>query len=540
MNTMFDNADPIRQKANLFEGEHAQHNLLLLVNLVIKVNELISRQHILDKKYSMVLKTLFEIDCDSWKEKTYKLRNALWNTFVHYGGMILLMNNNCASEYEIVQFSSGTFQEKFPTTETRDYILKVIEEKVLRVIDDNNKTHVSSLDGFKFNSVRIFKNLFQQSDITFIDLNELDGLGQRDFAFLKQSLNARFNLWRPSYRCPRNQNVMIRPLEKAIIYSNDIASGLAKQSCRLITKEDHYRLNMRVPQWSAKDVCKWLNRIGFSEFAKNLLKNQVDGDLLLRLTTDELINEIGIQNGILEKRFIRELNNLKQSADYSSIDTTDLNSFLKSISIEYSVYTYPMLIAGVIRDSMRLLTDDQLKNDCGILNGIHRNCIIDSIKEMPACVENKDKPYDAFICYRQSTDSMLASLIKIYLDIEGYSVFLDVQRCPNDAKYRHNVLQTIKQTKNVIIVLTPGSLDKHTMNSSASDIDTSDLFAEEIKTAKQSQCNIIPVLNCNFTWPPTALLPDDMKNLCVYNSIRWVHEYQEACVKKLVTFMNQL
>lgn len=52
-------------------------------------------------------------------------------------------------------------------------------------------------------------------------------------------------------------------------------------------------------------------------------------------------------------RFVRELNNLKQSADYSSIDTTDLNSFLKSINLEYSVYTYPMLIAGVTRDSMR-------------------------------------------------------------------------------------------------------------------------------------------------------------------------------------------
>jgi len=97
---------------------------------------------------------------------------------------------------------------------------------------------------------------------------------------------------------------MIRPLEKAIIYSNDTASGLANQSNRLITEEDPYRLNMCVPQWSANDVCTWLNRIGFSEFANNLLKNQVDGDLLLRLTTDELINEIGIQNGLLEKRFV--------------------------------------------------------------------------------------------------------------------------------------------------------------------------------------------------------------------------------------------
>jgi len=37
----------------------------------------------------------------------------------------------------------------------------------------------------------------------------------------------------------------------------------------------------------------------------------------------------------------------------------------------------------------------------------------------------------------------------------------------NDAQSRHNVLQTIKQTKNFIVVLTPGSLDKQLMNSPA-------------------------------------------------------------------------
>jgi len=153
---MFDNANPIQQKENLFEGEHAQHNLLLLVNLVIKVNELISRQHIIDKKYSIVLKTLFEIYCDAWKEQAYKFRNALWNTFVHCGRTIMLMNNNCASEYEIVQFLCGTFLEKCLTTETRDYASKITKEKVFCVVDDNNKTQVSSLDGFKFNFSKFY------------------------------------------------------------------------------------------------------------------------------------------------------------------------------------------------------------------------------------------------------------------------------------------------------------------------------------------------------------------------------------------------
>ncbi|XP_060881318.1 NAD(+) hydrolase sarm1-like isoform X2 [Metopolophium dirhodum] len=600
---IFANPDPMRQNSNSFEAENAQHNLFLLVKL------------------------------------TYKLNNALWNTFRHCGGMDSLINN-CASEYEIEPFSNARFLGKC-LTDTSDYVLKNVVEKVLYTVC-KYKTQVSSVNGFKFN-FRIFENIFKHCEITFIDLNKIYGVGvlldewrRQNVVTLKQYLNILFNLWRP-YECPKNQNIMkkhnvhtrfftlmfktkdnvkyyiailvtdnevrtaiikykipmvipksnlvnacgkiqmclekrapilnfdseeasnaskvrikkqlskksmfrainvIKPLKKVAICSNDTASRLADQSCQLIAVEVPYRLNISVHQWSAEDVRKWFKKNGFSDIANNLLENRVDGDLLLRLTEDELKNEIGIHNGIMKNRFIRELNNLKQSADYSSIDTTDLNSFLKSIRSEYSVYTYPMLNAGVKRDSMRLLTDDQLKNDCGISNGVHRNCILASIKEMPVYVENTDKPYDVFISYKRSTDSLLASLLKVYLKIRGYNVFLDVKRS-DDAKSRHHVLQTVRQTKNFIIVLTPGSLDKNFMDSSAGDIETLDFICEEVTTAEQAQCNIIPVLDNSFTWPPPALLPDDLKNLCNYNSINWVHEYQEACVKKLVTFVNQ-
>lgn len=50
---------------------------------------------------------------------------------------------------------------------------------------------------------------------------------------------------------------------------------------------------------------------------------------------------------------MREINNLKRLADYSSKDSTNLNSFLQSIGPEFSVYTYSMLNASVDRDSIR-------------------------------------------------------------------------------------------------------------------------------------------------------------------------------------------
>lgn len=74
------------------------------------------------------------------------------------------------------------------------------------------------------------------------------------------------------------------------------------------------------------------------------------------------------------------MQNLKKMADYSSRDTGNLNAFLQGIGAEFSIYTYSMLNAGVDKDSIRNLSEDQLTNECGICNSIHRLRILDSIK----------------------------------------------------------------------------------------------------------------------------------------------------------------
>ena len=60
-------------------------------------------------------------------------------------------------------------------------------------------------------------------------------------------------------------------------------------------------------------------------------------------------DDICMKNGILRRRFMRELNNLKRMADYASCDPTSLNGFLSTLGHEFSVYTYEMLKAGIDR-----------------------------------------------------------------------------------------------------------------------------------------------------------------------------------------------
>lgn len=55
---------------------------------------------------------------------------------------------------------------------------------------------------------------------------------------------------------------------------------------------------------------------------------------------------------------------------------------------------------------------------------------------------------------------------------------------------------------------------------------------QEIVAALQSQCNIIPIID-NFQWPEPEELPEDMRAVCHFNGVRWIHDYQDACVDKL-------
>nr|XP_034182017.1 sterile alpha and TIR motif-containing protein 1 isoform X8 [Osmia lignaria] len=329
----------------------------------------------------------------------------------------------------------------------------------------------------------------------------------------------------------------IEPLKKVASCPNAVASKYAAQALRLIGEEIPHKLSQQVPLWSTEDVREWVKQIGFAECAHNFVESRVDGDLLLQLTEENLKEDIGLTNGIRRRRFTRELQNLKKMADYSSRDTGNLNSFLQSIGQEFSIYTYSMLNAGVDKDSIRNLSEDQLQAECGIANSIHRLRILDAIKNMQhnqlgSCEdESPDKSLDVFVSYRRSNGSQLASLLKVHLQLRGFSVFIDVERL-EAGKFDNNLLQSIRQAKHFLLVLTPKALER-----CIQDTECKDWVHREIVAALQSQCNIIPIID-NFQWPEPEELPEDMRAVCHFNGVRWIHDYQDACVDKLERFMR--
>ncbi|KAL3240917.1 hypothetical protein MRX96_047870 [Rhipicephalus microplus] len=308
----------------------------------------------------------------------------------------------------------------------------------------------------------------------------------------------------------------LEALRKVASSPNAIASKFAAQALQLIGEEVPHKLSQQVPLWTVEDVKEWVKQIGFTNYASEFVSSRVDGDLLLQLDEPMLKEDIGIKNGILRRRFLRELSQLKRMADYSSVDTTNVNQILQSLGSDFSQYTYRMLQSGVDMDSLKLLNDDQLFKECGIDNSIHRLRIGQAIRGLNQCADEVDeiernKSLDVFVSYRRSNGSQLASLLKVHLQLRGFSVFIDVERL-EAGKFDNNLLNSIRQAKHFLLVLTPNALDR-----CVGDNDRKDWVHREINL---------------------KVLPEDMRAVCYFNGVRWIHDYQDACVDKLERFMR--
>ena len=318
-------------------------------------------------------------------------------------------------------------------------------------------------------------------------------------------------------------------LKKVASSPNGIASKYAAQALRTLGEDVPHKLSQQVPTWSIEDVKEWVKQIGFSNYSEAFVDSRVDGDLLLQLSEDMLREDISMRNGILRRRFLRELGNLRKRTDYSSVDGTGLNDFLQSLGPEYSVYTYDMLNCGVDKETLLnpinpFLTDEQLLLDCGIGNKIHRIKILQGIKmsrgDFSYSEENLEKNIDIFISYRRSNGSQLASLLKVHLELQKQSVFLDVSGL-EAGKFDQSLLQHIRQSKNFLLVCTPGALDR-----CIGDEDQKDWIHKEVSCALNSGCNIILVQDDNFTMPPAESLPETMRQVTNCTGLRWSHYNQ--------------
>ena len=297
-------------------------------------------------------------------------------------------------------------------------------------------------------------------------------------------------------------------------------------------------VNPQVPEWSVEEVVMWVNKSGFSEYSAGFRESAVDGDILLMLTDTNIRDDIGIKNGILRKRFMRELRNLKINADYSSSDGGTTSNFLAKISSDFRCYTYNLISHDLTYDYMLRLDavslQDMLKY-AGVESSIHRHRIIEAL-----CCEDEDSladsvysepSSDVYISYPRVGGAELASLIAMQMQMRGFSVLTESH---DGSTVPERVLNQIKDSRFYVLVMPPGVLNPCLR----SNVNYQCRLHSELSTALEAGCSIIPV-TLEFQWPDPQELPQDIQGLCYFNGVRWVHDYQDACIDKLEKFIRQ-
>lgn len=233
---------------------------------------------------------------------------------------------------------------------------------------------------------------------------------------------------------------------------------------------------------------------------------------------------------------MRELKNLKKNADYSCSDSGNTSNFLAKISPEFRSYTYNLISHDLTYDYMLRLDpvslEDMLKY-AGIESAIHRHKIIEAIvsEDEDSVVDSlySEPSTDMYISYPRVGGAELASLISMQMQMRGFSV---VTEAHDGTTVSDVVLGRIRDARFYVLVLPSGALDQCL----ASENYYCRLHSELV-TALDAGCNIVPV-TLDFQWPDPLELPEDIQALCYFNGVRWVHDYQNACIDKLERFIR--
>lgn len=287
----------------------------------------------------------------------------------------------------------------------------------------------------------------------------------------------------------------------------------------------------------------WVHNLGLVEVAHKFTEQRVTGNMLVDISMEDLqsSNGIGVSSPLLCRWLLQEVKKLRSNADCSSDDPDQICRWLVSLGAELAVYKVDFVRNRINRHVLPELTEEVLM-DMGITSRVDRLKVRLAVEQLEVgdtpdfetCVRvgpnALKKKHDVFLSYRRSNGSQLASLLKVHLQLRGLNVFLDVTGL-GSGNFDQALLTTISNSLNMVIVLTPHALDR------CLDETADDWVRKELVHAMDTGVHIVPVMD-NFIWPEEDSLPADIKLLHKINGVSWTHEYQDACVEKLVAFLH--
>ena len=308
----------------------------------------------------------------------------------------------------------------------------------------------------------------------------------------------------------------------------------ALHTCDDLVPTYHY---WNVLNWDSGTVHQWVLDVGLVDQCSNFRAQFVTGSLLLELTVEDMV-ALGLSK-LQSRWFLQQVLKLRYVADVANRDHFNMCRWLTEASRDLIRYKVNFVTHAVSLSLLPHLTDDILQ-ELGVHSSLDRLKLLLAAQQLRS-QESTDSPaitsqmphYDIFISYRRANGSQLASLLKVHLELRGLKVFIDVKEL-GSGNFCEAILSTITKSSSVIVVLSPNALDR-----CKNDENNEDWLHRELKHALKNEVQVIPLTDPQFQWPTDSELPEDISHICSLNGVNWCHDYQDACVSKLISFLPQ-
>merc|ERR1711935_971880 len=175
-------------------------------------------------------------------------------------------------------------------------------------------------------------------------------------------------------------------------------------------------INQKVPLWKVDEVVSWVKDKGFTEYSSLFEVYGVDGDILLLLRDENVKEDLGMINGIVRKRFLRELKMLRRSANYSCVPGgKEMSKFLNSVGPDFREFTYNLVTKDMSLKFMKELEQEDLQEmfkEAGVDNLVLRYKLVETITELASydSLELNESNYDVYLTHSLDQGAELASL----------------------------------------------------------------------------------------------------------------------------------
>ncbi len=290
-----------------------------------------------------------------------------------------------------------------------------------------------------------------------------------------------------------------------------------------------------VLNWQSGTVRDWVRDLGLKEQADSFKTHCVTGDLLLELSMKDL-PALGMSK-LQSRWFLQQVGKLRCVADVAGRDCHNIGQWLTEVGRDLSKYTVNFVTHSVSPAILPHLTEDILE-EVGVNSSVDRLRLLLAAKQLLFSEDSStDGPstnvskHDVFISYRRSNGSQLASLLKVHLELKGLKVFIDVKEL-GSGNFCDAILTNIDHSSCLIVVLSPNALDR-----CKGDVNSEDWLHREVSHALSQDVQVVPLTDPSFQWPKDSELPEDMRRICSLNGVSWSHDYQDACVSKLISFL---